>query len=78
MAQEIWFRSDLENILNSLDSVPVPSGAYAAGWRDGLAALGVAVGIAQRRAPSAWVVTNDREIAAAAAVLIGGGREVAR
>ena len=64
MAQEIWFRTDIGHILSSLDSVPVPSGDYAAGWRDALATLGLAIGIEQPRAPSVWIVPNERQIGA--------------
>jgi hypothetical protein len=62
MAQEIWFRNDLGNILASLDSVPVPGGDYSTGWRDALAALGVAIGIEARRAPQVRIVPNGRMI----------------
>lgn len=70
MAQEIWFRSDLGNILNSLDSVPVPGGDYGNGWRDALAALGLAIGVAigveQQRSQRVWIVPNDHQIDAPA------------
>ena len=62
MAQEIWFQSDIGNILASLDSVPVPSGDYADGWRDALAALGLAIGIEARRSPRVRIVPNGRLI----------------
>lgn len=60
MAQEIWFRSDLANILISLDSVPVPPGDYAAGWRDALLATGLALGIERRNSPVIRIVPNGQ------------------
>jgi hypothetical protein len=64
MAQEIWFRNDIANLLASLDSVPVPDGEYANGWRDALAALGVAIGVEAQRGPRVRIVPNGRMIGA--------------
>ena len=70
MAQEIWFRDDLKNLIAGISSAPVPAGDYAAGWLDALGTLAVALGIERRRdAPVAPVVrvmptidTTSREL----------------
>lgn len=62
MAQEVWFRGDIANIIVSLDSVPVPGGDYAAGWRDALLALALALGIERRNSPVVRIVPNGRMI----------------
>ena len=71
MAQEIWFRDDIANIIVSLDSVPVPGGDYAAGWRDALLALALALGIERRNPPVVRIFPNGPMIDAP-------GREVSR
>ena len=83
--QQIWFRTDLCNLLNALDAVPLPGNAdgYAAGWLGALSALAIALGIQQAeddgRAPMVWIVP-DGELAAPVVDMLAlpAGREVRR
>ena len=61
--QEIWFCGDVANLLASLDSVPLPSGDYAAGWRNALEAVAVSIGferVDNGSGPVVWVVPDGQ------------------
>lgn len=67
VAQSVWHRDDLLNLLEGMESVPVPAGCeYTQGFHDAITTIARFLGYQRKTAaPAIWIVPDGLQIKAA-------------